>query len=140
VDFFRKAIAFTRRFPVLQCRKFFLGQDLNADGVADLSWFAPHQGAPAWGDANARTLCYQLDATEDGSPAEASRLFFILNGDFQSQWVTLPPLAPAHAWYRAVDTSLPAGQDFAGAGSEVRLDPADRYIANPRSTVVLLAR
>ena len=39
-----------------------------------------------------------------------------------------------------VDTSLDAGLDFLPEGKEVALDPADRYLANPRSTVVLLAR
>ena len=41
---------------------------------------------------------------------------------------------------RAIDTSLPSGDDFAEPGQEIRLDPSDHYIANPRSTVVLLAR
>ena len=52
----------------------------------------------------------------------------------------LPPLDGAHGWHRAIDTSLPRGADFADPGQEVRIDPADHYIANPRSTVVLLAR
>jgi isoamylase len=54
--------------------------------------------------------------------------------------VKLPPLGSSLAWHRAIDTSLPAGQDFSDAGSEIRLDPADHYIANARSTVVLLAQ
>jgi isoamylase len=140
IEFFRKTIAFTRRFPVLQRRKFLLGQDLNADGIQDLTWFAPGGGDPAWGDPNARTLCYQLDATENGVMLEAERLFFILNGDFQPQWVNLPPLAATRAWYRAIDTSLPAPADFMDAGQEVPLNPAGHYIAGPRSTVVLIAR
>jgi glycogen operon protein len=44
VEFFRKAIAFTRRFPVLQRRKFLLGKDLDADGIPELAWFAPDGG------------------------------------------------------------------------------------------------
>lgn len=132
VEFFRKAIAFTRRFTVLQRRKMFLGQDLNADGVPDLTWFAPGGGAPSWNDPEARTLCYQLDC------GEKDRLFFILNGDFNTAWVNLP--ACPVGWYRAIDTSLPSGQDFAEAGREVRIDPLDHYIANPRSTVVLIGR
>jgi len=140
VEFFRKAIAFTRRFPVLQCRQFLLGQDLDADGVPDLTWFSPDLGTPAWSDANARVLCYQLDAAERGDVCDADRLFFILNGNFESQWVKLPPLAAGHAWFRAVDTSLAAGEDFAEKGTEVLVEPDDHYIANARSTVVLLAR
>ena len=131
VEFFRKTIALTRRFPGLQRRQFRLGGDLDANGITDLAWFAPHGGAPDWHDREARTLCYQLDAS-----AEGARLFFILNGDFRPQFVKLP----AGSWSRVIDTSLPAGEDFMDAGAEVRLDPADHYFVNPRSTVVLLAR
>jgi len=140
VEFFRKAIAFTRRFPVLQRRKFRLGEDLDADGIHDLEWFSPDLGDPAWGDQNARTLCFQLETGGDGARMGVDRLYFILNGDFASQWVKLPPLGPVRAWYRAIDSSLPDGADFAEPGEEVRVDPGDHYIVNPRSTVVLVAR
>ena len=32
------------------------------------------------------------------------------------------------------------GEDFLEAGEEIEIDPADHYIVNPRSTVVLVAR
>jgi glycogen operon protein len=140
VEFFRKAIAFTSRFPVLQQRKFLLGRDLDDDGVPDLEWFSPDGGDPDWQDANARTLCYQLDSSEDGAPADAERLFLILNGDFESRFIKLPPLESSRSWFRAIDTSLPSGADFADRGSEVKIDPGDHYMVNPRSVVVLLAR
>jgi glycogen operon protein len=140
VEFYRKAIAFTRRFPVLQRRKFLLGRDLDNDGVPDLKWFTPDQGDPQWNDPTARTICYQLDSSEDGARVAVDRLFFILNANYESQWVTLPPLVSPHGWYRAIDTSLPSGTDFAEPRKEVRIDPADHYIASPRSTVVLLSR
>ena len=139
-EFFRKAIAFTRRFAVLQHRKFFLGADLDDDSVPDLSWWAPDLGRPKWDDETARTLCVQLDASEDGIDAPVERLFFILNADVVSRWVTLPPLGARLRWHRAVDTSLPSGEDFAEAGHEILLNPSDHYIANSRSTVVLLAQ
>jgi hypothetical protein len=43
-------------------------------------------------------------------------------------------------WYRAIDTALAAGADFCAAGEEILLEPADHYLANPRSTVVLIGR
>jgi glycogen operon protein len=138
--FFRKAIAFTRRFPILQHRKFFLGKDLDDDQIPDLTWFAPDLGRPQWHDANMRILCYQLDASEDGSNFGVERLFFILNSHFESQWVQLPPLGTGRNWHRAIDTSLPSGEDFVEPGWEVQIDPPDHYIVSPRSTVVLLAQ
>jgi glycogen operon protein len=140
VEFFRKAIAFTRRFPALQRRKFFLGRDLDADGIPDLTWFAPDGGPPRWHDGSCRTLCYQLDTCEEGENLEADRLFYILNADPQAQWVNLPSLPEPRRWRRAIDTSLPPGPDFAEPGEEVPIDPGDHYIANGRSVVALLAR
>jgi glycogen operon protein len=140
VEFFRKTIAFTRRFPVLQRRKFLLGKDLDADGIPDLTWFAPEGGEPRWQDPEARTLCYQLDTSEDGAQLDVERLFFILNAHFEPRWVTLPPLGPGKRWCRAIDTSLAAGVDFAEPGAEIPLDPPDHYIVNPRTTVVLVAQ
>ena len=138
-EFFQKAIALTQRFPALQHRKFYLGQDHDDDNVPDLSWFAPDLGKPQWHDDNSRTLCFQLDASEDGCRLGVNRLYFILNADHQAQWVKLPPLDAGHAWCRAIDTSLPGTASFADAGREVPLAPSDHYIADPRSTVVLLA-
>jgi isoamylase len=140
VEFFRKAIAFTRRFPVLQQRNFPLGKDLDADSVPDLAWYGPDGGDPGWHDPDARILCCQLDSGDDGATRAVDRLFFILNAHFEPQWVKLPPLAAPRRWYRAIDTSLPAGEDLAEPDREVLVDPSDQYIANARSTVVLLAR
>ena len=139
-DFFQKAIAFTRRFPVLQHRKFLLGKDLDDDNVADLTWFAPDLGEPQWRDVNTRTLCFQLDASEDGSHLGVDRLFFILNAHHESQWIKLPLLDAGRAWHRAIDTSIRGKESFTDAGWEILVDPPDHYIANARSTVVLLAR
>jgi glycogen operon protein len=139
-EFFRKAIAFTRRFPVLQQRSFLLGEDHDADGVADLTWFGATSPEPAWNDANARTLCYQLDSTEGRLQPGVERLFFILNGHWETVRVNLPALDGDVRWFRSIDTSLAAGEDFAEPDREVRLDPGDHYVAGPRSAVVLLAR
>ena len=140
VDFFGKVIAFTQRFPVLQQRKFFLGKDLYNDGIDDLTWFGPDLSPPDWNNADLRTLCYQLDAAEDRANVGATRLYVILNAHFESQSISLPPLPDGGAWFRAIDTSLPAGEDFAHVGAEVPIEPAGHYLANPRTTVVLLAR
>jgi isoamylase len=139
-DFVHELIGFTQRFPVLQRRRFLVGRDVDGDGVADLTWFGPDLGSPHWSDAELRTLCFQLDAGEHGPTVDASRLYVILNAHFESQWISIPALPEGSRWFRAIDTSLPAGEDFATVGAEVPIDPPGLYIANPRSTVVLLAR
>jgi hypothetical protein len=64
----------------------------------------------------------------------------ILNAHWNPQPVLLPKSRPGEHWYRVVDTSLPAGEDAMEAGREVMIDPPDRYIANGRSTVLLVGR
>src|SRR6185503_8236930 len=41
---------------------------------------------------SARTVCVQLDASEYGTNNGVDRLFFILNGHYEPQWVRLPQL------------------------------------------------
>jgi glycogen operon protein len=140
VAFTRKAIAFARAHPILQRRKFFAGQDLDADSVPDITWYGPDGGRAAWDDFEARTLCYRLDGGEAGPGLGKYFLFFVLHADHHLEAVRVPPLPPGYRWHRVVDTSLPPGEDFADPGLEVPLDPADAYLVNPRSTVVLLGK
>lgn len=138
VEFFRKAVALTRRCTILQRRKFFLGQDLDADSLPDISWYGKDLGKPAWYDTELRTLCYMLDGGEEPSELGNYRLFLILNADYRLQRILLPDPGQGMRWRRVIDTSLPAGEDFCEPGEEVVLEPADHYLSNTRSTVVLL--
>ena len=139
-DFWRKAIALTRRFPILQRRKFPLRPGLGDDHMPALTWYGTDRQPPHWNDPQARVLCVLLDGAGSPSAAGDYLLFVIMNANSESQWVQLPPSRDALRWARVVDTSLPAGEDFMDPGREVTLDPADHYIANPRTVVVLVAR
>ena len=83
-------------------------------------------------------LCCLLDGCEEPSEAGPYFLFLVLNGDYRQREVMVPRLPPGFRWRRAIDTSLAAGEDFAEDGAEPVLDPADRYLVHPRTTVVLL--
>jgi glycogen operon protein len=142
-DFFhfvKKAIAFTRRYSVFQRRSFFTNKDSNHDGRPDIRWYGLSLDDPAWGDPHLRTVAYQLDGAESDNRAGDYLVFVILNADWQAKTVLVPEPGGDRSWYRTVDTSLDAGADFLDEGREAPLVPADHYIANPRSTVVLLAR
>jgi isoamylase len=138
--FFKKAIAFTRRYTILQRRKFSLGVDLDADAVPDLSWYGPDLQPPNWLDTELRTVSLLLDGGEEPSEAGRYFLYVIYNADYRMQAIKIPPAPHETLWYRAVDTSLAAGDDFLDMGKEIRLNPQDQYLVNPRSTVVLLAK
>ncbi len=137
--FFRKAIAFTRKYTVLQNRKFLAGVDEDGNKIPDISWFGPNSGRAEWEDPEMRVLCYMLDGAEEDSELGNYQLYLILNADYNAHSVSLPHL-DGERWCRVVDTSLGAGEDFLDGGKEIELDPPDVYIANPRSTVVLLGR
>jgi isoamylase len=138
-DFFRKAIALARRYPILQRRKFLLGKDLDNDQVPDITWFDESLNRPDWNNPTVRTLSLMLDGSEELSEAGDYLLFLILNADPYMRRVSLPQRKDK-VWYRILDTSLPEGEDFRDAGQEILLDPQDYYLANGRSTVVLLGK
>ena len=138
--FFKKAIAFTKRYTILQRRKFFSGKDEDGDTIPDIIWFGNDRGKPKWDDPDLRTLCFQLDGGEESSDLGDYQLFIILNADFREQYIKIPLLSGEKLWYRVIDTSLRGGDDFLSEGDEVFLDPQDHYIVSPRSTVVLLGK
>ena len=140
-EFFRKAIAFRKRHPILRRRKFLLGEDLDADHIPDISWYGTDLGKPAWDDPECRTVCFQLDAGETAPsppPAGDYYLYFILNAGWLEREILLPPLPGGRTWRRVVDTSLHAGEDFLEPGREAPLRNPASYRAAPRSTVVLV--
>jgi glycogen operon protein len=138
LDFFKKTIAFTKKYPALQRRRFLQGIDCIGNCIPDIEWFAIDGKTPHWDDSESRTLCYILDGSEETSKAGDYRLFVILNSDYKAQSVKLPRLDNKQ-WHRIIDTSLDSGADFMDNGQEVLIDPSDVYMANPRSTVVLIS-
>ncbi|NTV51436.1 MAG: glycogen debranching protein GlgX [Candidatus Firestonebacteria bacterium] len=139
VDFCRKAIALTRRYSVLQSRKFLDGLDHDGNGLPAVSWFGLNGAVPQWDNPETRILSYRLDGSDDPSSAGKFQLFIIFNADYRAQGVSLPVLN-GQQWFRLIDTSLEPGKDLAEDGQEVVITPATHYVANGRSTVVLLGR
>ncbi len=139
-DFVRRAIAFRKRYPVLERRTFFSGRDRNRDQRLDIQWFGFELDAPRWGDPELRTISYQLDGAETDEDAGDYLVFVIFNASWNAKAVKLPEPGGARRWRRVVDTSLEAPNDFLEVGAEVLVDPSDHYVASPRSAAVLLAR
>ncbi len=138
LEFFKQVIALEKRYTILQRRKFFMGEDLDSDGVPDISWFGRDLGKPQWDDPELRTLCCQLDGGEEESELGDYHLFAIFNVDFNAQSTMLPQLKNGKKWYRIIDTSLESGKDFLEAGKEIPVN--QYYIADPRSTVLLIGK
>jgi len=139
-DFFRKSIALNRQCTILHQRRFRCGQDGESGSACDITWYGPDGNPPRWQDPENQTLCYQLDGSREPSELGNYRLFFIFNADHHPMDIKLPCPPADLRWYRLIDTSLPAGQDFADPGQEILLNPQDQYLASPRSTIILLGR
>ncbi len=121
--FVRKAIALRKTHPAFH----------QPGAQRGAQWFDCSLGVPDW-HAGLKTLALLL--TGGGGPL----LFLILHPGDSPCNVRLPSAPAGLRWHRVVDTSLSAELDFAEPGQEVALEPADAYLANGKSTVVLLAR
>ena len=116
VAFFRKAIAFTKKYTILQRRKFFTGTDTDRDAnaVPDIQWFGEDLGPPRWDDPEARVLCCLLDGSEEPSEAGSYFLFLVLNGEYRQREVMVPPLSHRGSGGGARSTRPPGGRRLRG--------------------------
>jgi glycogen operon protein len=135
--FVARLIAFTRRCDVVQRRRFAPAD--NDDG-ASMAWYGSDLGPPRWDDPQARTLCLMLDSGASAAALGRYRVLMIFHAGTGLQPVRLPAAVAGTRWFRVIDTSLADGTEILAPADEVALDPADAYLVNPRSTVVLLAR
>jgi glycogen operon protein len=139
LEFCKKAIAFRKRYTIMQERKFLSGKDMDGDSVPDIAWFGEDGKELNWNNPEQRVLCYQLDGSEKPSELGDYHLFFIFSADSKSHAIKLPQFE-GKTWYRVVDTSRQSGDDFLPSGKEVVLDPSDHYQTKPRSIIVLLGK
>jgi isoamylase len=98
-----------------------------------LTWHGVKVGQPDWG-YDSHSLAFSL-ADETG----AENLHFLLNAYWEALNFELPGLKTGQRWHRAVDTSLPAPDDYCEPEREFALD-RNNYVAQPRSSVILIGR
>jgi len=138
--FFKKLINFTKKHTILQRKRFFLGLDTDGDLVPDIEWFGVDGGKLNWDDFENRTICYQLDGSEEKSELGEYLLFIILNADYRDKNVTIPYPKNNMVWHRVIDTSLPYPDDFLTDGNEIRLENLKTYHVKARSSVVFITK
>ncbi|MFC1755548.1 glycogen debranching protein GlgX, partial [Thermoproteota archaeon] len=136
-EFYKKAIAFRKRYTILHRDKFFLGKDTDNDRVIDITWFDMDGKIISWDKPPKNILCYQIDGSESPSELGNYHLFFVLNSDSKRHLIKLPQ-HKGMSWHRVVNTSLKSGEDFLESGKKKILKNQEHYQANPRSVVVLL--
>jgi isoamylase len=140
LDFFKNLINFTKKHTILQRRNFFLGQDTDGDLVPDIEWFGIDGGKFSWDDYENRTVCFQLDGSEEFSVVGEYLLYVIFNADFKDKTVTIPKPKNNMVWHRVIDTAENPPNDFLVEGKEIRYETLESYDVKARSSVVFITK
>jgi glycogen operon protein len=139
--FVAELAAFRMRHPAFRRPEFFTGQDSDYNAIPDITWFDENGKSPDWARIERR-----IAARIDGSKADiiADRddndFLLIFNTAEESAVFRLCPAPLSRLWYRVMDTSLPAGEDFLIPGTEAIVAPQDEYAVSPRSMVLFISK
>jgi isoamylase len=125
-DFLR----FARMMIALRMKHFALSRE---EFVNRTSWHGTQLGNPDW-TGESRVLAFQMHGWH-----ERPDIYVMLNAHWQPQRFALPSRDWQDRWRRLVDTSLPSPDDIVEEKEAVTLNPADHYVVNPRTTVILVS-
>lgn len=126
--FVRGLIQFTQGRALFDEERFW-----SPDGQSQITWHGIHLNQPDWGH-DSHSLAFSLRNAE-----AREHLHVIVNAYWEPLAFDLPLLSAGHLWRRVVDTSLPTPNDFAEPSAEP-IVTTSRYLTQPRSVVILLAR
>jgi isoamylase len=124
--FTRGMIAFRRAHPVLCEERFYTD--------ADIRWFDPELGLPAWADPREKRLACLIHEAGGGA------LYLMFNAGADPASFRLPPASDGKRWHLAVETGAESPRDLFEPGEEPLFDAAGPYPAAPRSAAILVQR
>jgi isoamylase len=131
---------FRRAHPVLRSRTHFQHRDYVGSGYPDISL----HGTVAWQpdfSPSSRCLAFMLDgAHAKGGTIIDDTIYVAMNSYWDALYYELPVLPTGRAWYIAVNTDMPSGEDAYAIGKEARLDDQTRFLVGGRSTVILVGK
>jgi glycogen operon protein len=133
--FFRLLIHFRREHTILRRATFAPSSEDSTQPCVDWHGVKLYQADWSW---ESRSLAMHL-YTRPGQPRAQEHIYLISNAHWEAHEFELPA-GVGWQWVRVVDTSLESPDDIAEPGAEQPLADPQRYMAGPRSTVVLLGR
>lgn len=138
--FSQKLMKFRSAHPSLRRANYFDGQDHNANGLKDITWYASNGYEPNsnyWGDSKQRFLAYRIDATEVTGESVNS-ILVAYNGHSSEVTMNLPAPTAGKNWYRISDTAawFEAQSNFSDNGDLIK----DNYGMKARSVLVFVER
>jgi isoamylase len=116
LDFVRRLIAFRKAHPILRRMRFLHGRETSADGVKDITWYAPQgteKTTEQWQDKLARCIGVLLNGQAnpaigpDGIAIVDDLLLIVMNSHNEKVDFILPTLPTGGAWIRVLDTTEP---------------------------------
>lgn len=129
--FVKKLIQFVGELKIFRSKQFL---QVDKEGSQPyIIWHGQRLQQPDWSD-NSRCLAFSLC-----HPEHEERLHVIFNAYWEPLEFELPSLKLGNAWYRIVDTSLPAPEDFADPHQAHKIYEGS-YLVAARSSVVLQDR
>ena len=141
VRFSSELIAFRKAHGTLRRTRFFCGE-LNARGLADISWHGCRLFQPGWNDPDSKVLAFTVAGFHDKSTARGSDgdtdIHVMMNMDWMDLEFDVPPVQ-GRRWYRAIDTGADSPEDIFEAGLEPLFE-GDTYTVKNRSIAVLISR
>ena len=141
IRFASELIAFRRSHETLRRSRYFTGE-VNARGLADISWHGAKLHSPGWNDPGSKVLAFTLGGFPNKKPMGKTDgdedIHVMMNMDWMDIEFEIPTV-PGRHWHKFIDTSAPSPEDIFEQG----LDPnyeGDTYIVKNRSIVVLISR
>jgi len=132
--FVRELIAFRKRHPSLQRRRFLSGEPRPGASLPDIAWQGADGDTPEWDDPDSHTLAFTLA----GLGAGEEDLQVLINMGEEPQTFALRMVA-GRTWHRALDTDQPPPREIL-TPNEQEPWPEDGYPVAPRALVVLESR
>ena len=117
-DFCRRLIAFRRAHPVFHRRRFFQGDPIRGDGLADIAWFRPdgqEMTDQDWqvGYAKSLAVFFNGDAIPDPDPygqqVRDDTFLVLINAHYEPIDFVLPDGRYGNAWKPVLTTGSPVG-------------------------------
>ena len=139
--FTKKLILFRRKHHAFMRPEFFQGKDISFNSLPDITWFDESGLTPDWGRLN-HFLAYRLDGShaEIFADTDDNDFFIMFNSALQDKTVKIPLPPIGKKWYRCIDTSIEAPEDFMSPGEEEILPVQNRYVLPARSCALLMSK
>ena len=129
--FVKKLIQFTQELEIFAVEQFLQVNKVSHQPY--IIWHGQRLQQPDWSE-DSHSLAFSLH-----HPYSEEHLYVILNAYWKPLEFELPSLKLGNSWHRIIDTALPSPDDFSDIMTATKIY-GDRYLAAPRSSVVLLDR